>query len=523
MTRLTDHRTGLRPAPLRAPADVTSASAVPSGDQAVAGSGVRRENWRWATLLVVVMISIDLVGIIIGHAVGAFIADIVRMQSGIGEAVSWQLLQERGREITLLSVLTIGIFAFGGLYRRNTWDSDEIRRLVAGVALIALFDVALQFIMRDHFSRLWFLTAYPTIALSIIICRMSLRSLPFMREALTSHVVLLGSGTPVDLFISQLRESRSGTIRLLRSMDLEQLQGRDPTVLQQMFDRLARSAGIPPHRIQVIVSPSPEEAVRVQETVALLNATGLPYSIVLPFDGLARNGLNLHKVIGSDMILADIRPMRWTLPGRVIKRGFDILATSAIVILLLPLLAVISLCLMVEGGPIFFNQLRVGRDGRRFWCHKFRSMRPDAEDRLQDLLASDPAARMQWQKHQKLENDPRITRFGATLRKTSLDELPQLFNVLSGDMSLVGPRPIVAPEVPGYSSDRAYFDSEEFGYYVSTRPGITGLWQVSGRASTTHQERVRLDRWYARNWSIWLDIAILLKTVRVVLLGRGSR
>ena len=149
-------------------------------------------------------------------------------------------------------------------------------------------------------------------------------------------------------------------------------------------------------------------------------------------------------------------------------------------------------------------------------------MRPDAEKHLAEILASNPAAQKEWETHQKLRNDPRITPVGRFLRSTSLDELPQLFNVLRGEMSLVGPRPIIAPEVPGYPSDRAYFESPEFIHYKRCKPGVTGLWQVSGRASTSHRERVRLDAWYARNWSIWLDLLVLLKTFRTVIARSGS-
>ncbi|MEM7670625.1 MAG: sugar transferase [Pseudomonadota bacterium] len=223
------------------------------------------------------------------------------------------------------------------------------------------------------------------------------------------------------------------------------------------------------------------------------------------------------------MVLVEMQPPGWCLPARLLKRLVDLAATSIGVIVLSPVLLVLTVLLALERGPVFFSQMRVGRDGRRFYCYKFRSMRPDAERVLKEMLDSDPDARAQWETHQKLDNDPRVTTVGAFLRKTSLDELPQLFNVLLGDMSLVGPRPIIAPEVQGYPGDQAYFDSPEIVYYLSTTPGITGLWQVSGRSSTTHEERVRLDRWYARNWSFWLDVVILLKTFRVVLKRNGSK
>ena len=148
-------------------------------------------------------------------------------------------------------------------------------------------------------------------------------------------------------------------------------------------------------------------------------------------------------------------------------------------------------------------------------------MRVDAEDRLSMLLDCNADAAAEWARHQKLADDPRVTRLGRVLRASSLDELPQLINILRGEMSLVGPRPIVAPEVPGYAADHGYYHSPALADYVACVPGLTGLWQVSGRHQTTHAERVLLDQAYARRWSLWLDLKILFKTVRVVALGEG--
>ncbi len=530
MGRISEYGPGLSPGAspriIRAPVDAGTGFAA--GPQHLVKQevflGHQTRHWGHmgrAFRLAVVMVLVDMVAIAAGFGVAGVLADALRISTGIGAGVAWRTMAERSHELMLLSGLMIAIFAFGGLYRRTGWEFDEIRKLVAGVALVALFDAALQFITRDHSSRIWFLTAYPTVALSVIVFRMSLRTQPSMRAAMTSHVVLLGTGTAPDLLIGQLRESRSGPVKLLRSVGLDQIEGRDPDTLERMLDRLARHARVPEHRVLTVVAPAPGEEERVQNVIDMLNASGRPYSIVLPFDGLARHGLSLHKVVGSDMVLAEMQTPGWSLPARLLKRGVDLVGALAALLLLSPVLLAIAVGLSM-GGPVFFTQRRVGRGGRRFDCFKFRSMRPDAQARLQDMLANDPAARAEWETHQKLRNDPRITPLGGFLRKTSLDELPQLLNVLIGDMSFVGPRPIIAPEVPGYPGDKAYFESEDIAYYLSVPPGITGLWQVSGRASTTHDERVRLDRWYARNWSFWLDVVILLKTFRVVLMGGGS-
>lgn len=192
-------------------------------------------------------------------------------------------------------------------------------------------------------------------------------------------------------------------------------------------------------------------------------------------------------------------------------------ATAAVALLLLSpvLLGIAWMIWRVDGSPILFGHYRVGLNGRLFRCLKFRSMRRDAEDVLAQLLSKDPIARAEWASDQKLSNDPRITGIGAFLRRTSLDELPQLLNVLRGEMVLVGPRPITVGELTRYGKVR--------WHYLSVRPGMTGLWQVSGRNNTTYEERVDFDKHYVEERSLTLDASILVRTVVVVATGHGAR
>lgn len=167
-----------------------------------------------------------------------------------------------------------------------------------------------------------------------------------------------------------------------------------------------------------------------------------------------------------------------------------------------------------DGAPIFFGHYRVGVNGKLFRCLKFRSMYVNSEQMLRELLRTNPAARVEWDRDQKLSADPRITPVGHFLRRTSLDELPQLINVVRGEMALVGPRPITVPELTRYGQVR--------WHYLSVPPGMTGLWQVSGRNNTTYEERVDLDRHYVENRNVWLDLSILARTARVVVLREGA-
>lgn len=190
------------------------------------------------------------------------------------------------------------------------------------------------------------------------------------------------------------------------------------------------------------------------------------------------------------------------------------LALALLVLLAVPMLLIAAIIVARDGAPVFFAHYRVGRDGRLFRCLKFRSMRRDAEDVLGELLRTDDAARQAWQRDHKLPLDPRITPFGRFLRRSSLDELPQLFNILRGEMAFVGPRPITVEELTRYGADR--------WHYLSVHPGVTGLWQVSGRNNITYEARVALDRFYVERKSPLFDLAIMLKTVRAVLTRDGA-
>ena len=196
--------------------------------------------------------------------------------------------------------------------------------------------------------------------------------------------------------------------------------------------------------------------------------------------------------------------------GGVPKRCMDIIVSLAMLIVLAPFMLVIAAIIRVSlGGPVIFAQPRIGYRGRGFTCYKFRSMPTNADEVLRQHLVSDPAAAKEWQETRKLLNDPRVGCLGRVLRKSSIDELPQLFNVLLGEMSLVGPRPVVPEELANYGRyARIYGDS---------RPGITGLWQTSGRNRLSYRARIARDSYYARHWSLWLDVILLLKTIPAIM------
>ena len=236
----------------------------------------------------------------------------------------------------------------------------------------------------------------------------------------------------------------------------------------------------------------------------------IPNLIGVPMGGIEAESLFNEKLMLLRLKNNLARPINgW------IKTIFDYVLTITGTIVISPILIVIALWIYKDSpGPVIFKHRRIGKNGKEFNCYKFRSMCVDAKEKLEQLLRTDPEAKAEWEKDFKLKNDPRITKSGAFLRKTSLDELPQIFNVLKGEMSLVGPRPIIKDEMIRYG--------EYINDYLMVKPGITGMWQVSGRSDIDYTERVLLDSWYTRNWSVWLDLMLLWRTGKIVLQCKGA-
>jgi Undecaprenyl-phosphate galactose phosphotransferase WbaP len=271
-------------------------------------------------------------------------------------------------------------------------------------------------------------------------------------------------------------------------------------------------AGIQPFAYSVIAMPG----VPTSRFLEMIERYGLSFSRVLVIPSLFEfatlwvSPRSVGGMLGLEVCQQAFVPERqWP------KRLLDLTLTIVGGIFILPLLSGIALWIKWDSrGPIFYSQRRIGQGGRKFRAWKFRSMVQNAEQVLTECLAKNPTLRAEWERDHKLRNDPRITRAGRFLRRTSLDELPQLWNVLKGDMSLVGPRPIVEEEVRRYGPN--------FDLYTRVKSGLTGLWQVSGRNDTSYEERVKLDTVYVRNWSVWVDLCILFRTIGAVLLHKGA-
>ena len=268
-------------------------------------------------------------------------------------------------------------------------------------------------------------------------------------------------------------------------------------------------------RTQFIVAVESDESDARNSWLREFMIKGYRYVSVIPtLRGVPLDSTDMSFIFSHEVMIFRVQQNLAKWSSRIIKRTFDIIGSLGIITILSPILLYISYKVKRDGGPAIYGHERVGKNGESFKCLKFRSMIINSKEVLENLLSSDSNAKREWDETFKLKNDPRITPIGKFLRRTSLDELPQLFNVLKGEMSLVGPRPIITAELERYN--------DEVDYYLLSKPGMTGLWQVSGRSDVDYDTRVYLDAWYVKNWSMWNDIAILFKTVSVVLKKDGA-
>jgi len=392
--------------------------------------------------------------------------------------------------------------------------------IIAVFTVLLGLNAAIAFSGKWPLSRLWLFSAWLLALLLVPLFRLLLRWV-FLRLGLWNRpVAIIGSGANA---LDAMRAIESDPILGYEVRWILVPEGTSPAPILQdaKVPNLLSLGENPLDTLRDLGNPQAVLALDNEhwsEQESLLRLLGLRYpnlAIAPAMRGLPLYGMDVMHFFSHEVFMLRTRDNLARLGPRLIKRGFDLLASLVLIALLSPLLAWIAWRIRKEdGGPILFRQARVGRNGVSFGCLKFRSMLPDAEARLQQYLAENPAIAEEYQRNFKLRDDPRITQIGKFLRRSSLDELPQLFNVLRGEMSLVGPRPLLARELDRYGDNIAL--------YTLVNPGITGLWQVSGRSETTFLDRSNLDAWYVKNWTLWYDVVILLRTVAVVFSRKGA-
>jgi Undecaprenyl-phosphate galactose phosphotransferase WbaP len=383
----------------------------------------------------------------------------------------------------------------------------ETKKIISTLAVAALLGGFIQFASKQDSSRLWLVAAWIIAAIAMIAMRHLLRSYLGKKGHLHIRTLLVGSGITADNTRAALKSDACLTYNITA-----QIKDLPKAFLQagKCWETLCVMHGVE----YIIIALDGNELADAEEPLAQLVRESIPFSISPPLHQLPVMGMVPQYFMNHDvMLLAHTNGLSHSFPC-FLKRAFDIAVSSVALLLLAPVMLAIIAWVKKDGGPAFYAHTRLGRNKKPFPCLKFRSMVMNGDEILARHLAQNPAAREEWESSQKLINDPRVTRVGQFLRKTSLDELPQLINVLRGDMSLVGPRPIVNGEVAKYDGDIAH--------YYRVRPGVTGLWQVSGRSDVSYPRRVHMDSWYVRNWSLWHDITILCKTFPALLNRTGA-
>jgi Undecaprenyl-phosphate galactose phosphotransferase WbaP len=383
----------------------------------------------------------------------------------------------------------------------------ETQKIVSVFATAMLTDGFLQFASRADFSRLWLVSSWLFAGAAVIALRSFARYALKRKGLFFVPTLLIGGGATAHETRTALRAEPSLGLNIVAQVkNLKLAFAQEGHSWRKMCYAYGAS--------HVSVALDGLELQECAPLIAQLSRESVPFAISPPFAQLPVLGMVPHYFLNHNVLfLTRTCPLERILP-RMLKRLLDIVVSGAILLLASPFLLVIGLLVKLDGGKALFGHKRIGRHNSTFSCLKFRSMVTNSQEVLERYLADHPEARAEWQETQKLQNDPRITRIGRFLRKSSLDELPQLFNVLKGDMSLVGPRPIVTAEIAKYDVDIAH--------YYKVRPGITGLWQASGRNDVSYAERVRMDSWYVRNWSLWHDIVIIFKTVPALLNRSGA-
>lgn len=394
---------------------------------------------------------------------------------------------------------------------------EELRRTVIGTTLASLIAVALTFLTKTgpDFSRPIVVGGWAISLFLLPAARYLVRLLMIRLGLWGPPAVILGAAKTARLAVGGLLEQRPPALRPVAVFD------DDPSKRGELIDQIpvvgplaAASAWAKTRGIRTAIVAMP--GVPGERLIPMIEryADSFQRILVIPdLFGLSAAEADVRDLQGS--LALEIRKNLLYRRNRIAKRIIDLCLLLAAAVLVLPVVALVGLAILAESGrPIFFGHQRVGRHGRPFTAWKFRTMVQEADRVLRVALAGDPALDREWESAQKLKRDPRLTRVGGILRRLSLDELPQLWNVLRGEMSLVGPRPIVAEEVPRYG--------ERISQYYQVLPGLTGLWQVSGRSDLRYEDRVWLDMHYVRNWSVWLDLVILVRTVWVVIAGVGA-
>lgn len=469
--------------------------------------GAATETGQRSCFTGTVMVASDLLAIAGTIAMAVMVRQIFRGNFDLG--IYWRLWPLLG--------LFPAAYALFGLYPGVVLSPvAELRAASYSTTLVFLTLGALTFLMRipSTYSRLAFFGAWAACLVVVPLLRSVMRAAVADQPWWGYRVVVLGGTGPGETILGKLARHPEIGLRPVAVFDDQMPRGTVVHGIAVMGPIASAPAFAKDGKItRAIVAL---QDVSMPNIVALLDTHAQTFSrvfVVPRLHGFSSIGVETRDV--SRVLALEMRKNLLMAGPRAAKRLLDLVFSVLLLACLSPLLALIGVLIRLESpGKVLYRQSRIGLGCEKFWVWKFRSMRVHSEQMLAEYLAKNPEAAEEWRRDHKLKSDPRVTTLGRILRRTSLDELPQLLNVVRGEMSLVGPRPIVDSEIKKYGSS--------FALYRQVIPGLTGLWQVSGRNERSYDERVELDNYYVRNWSPWLDIYLLARTVKVVVTGYGA-
>lgn len=421
----------------------------------------------------------------------------------------------------VLAVVFIAVRYLSGDYGRRQlfWDGAKVTTIA--ILITSLPDALMAVLGGALYSKLPVLLSWLYLLVTVPLLRQGARILMSRTGIWNIPTAVIGIGPRTAEIAGALKGSLSLGFDV-RWLVIDNPQKTVPSSLRSLIAIHAHDAAATAKAVwmsgckEAIVASEDMQSSYFADVVQRLLEVNIPVAIVPSLNRLPLAGATTNYFFGKDILLLQVRSNVQRLPWRILKRSFDIVVSVLLLILLLPVFAALAVTIKrSDPGKVTYAQRRIGRGGVPFNCLKFRSMVSDAEERLRRWKVENPALYEEYMKTFKLKDDPRITRIGRFMRRTSLDELPQLWNVLRGDMSLVGPRPVIAKELDDFYGPAA-------ALYMRTRPGMTGLWQVSGRSDTSYEQRVILDEWYILNWSFWYDIVILIQTAWIVVARKGA-
>lgn len=396
---------------------------------------------------------------------------------------------------------------------------ETMKRTFYAVLYSEMFCIIVLYIFKDtgYLSRSFIIIFFVVSYLSIYLSKQILIKVCNYFDIMKEPVLFIGGGKTTEDIIYFCRHNNCFGIKVVGIVD----NNIHPNLIKsgyRTYEDITRiKEYIQDLQIETVLVAKPNlEKVKLLELTEEIQPLVRNLMFVPNTVGMPVYNLEVKKLYESNMLILSIKNNLTQRHNYIMKRIFDLVLSTIGLIIVIPVGFIISCLIIIDspGAAPIFRHYRVGKDGKSFPCYKFRSMVPNAQDKLKDYLATNPQAQAEWESCFKLKDDPRITKVGKFIRKTSLDELPQVLNVLKGEMSLVGPRPIVTDEL-------RYYGKHVKDYY-SVLPGITGMWQANGRSDTDYDERVALDVWYVRNWSIWIDIALICKTIKTVFCGKGA-